>query len=109
MSSLGASRTPLDSITTYLAGRFSVSELTHGVALLYSSFSRQDILSLARVGILRDPRRLLGYYEQIVILQIILARPDICLSELQDELFSHFGIPLSVPTIRRTLKAHELY
>ena len=56
-----------------------------------------------RVG-RRGPRRLLGDYEQVVILQTILARPGIYLSKVQDELFNHFNILISVPTICRTLK-----
>ena len=50
------------------------------------------------------PQKLLGEYEQLVILHNILKRPGIYLCELQDELFDRFGVLVSVPTICRTLQ-----
>lgn len=50
------------------------------------------------------PRMLMGDFEQITLLRVILENPGIYLQEIQDELFHIFGVLVSVPTICRTLK-----
>ena len=50
------------------------------------------------------PRMLMGDFEQITLLRVILENPGIYLQEIRDELFHIFGVPVSMPTIRRTLK-----
>ena len=50
------------------------------------------------------PRMLMGEFEQTTLLRLVLANPGIYLQELQDELHDIFGVPVSVPTICRTLK-----
>ena len=88
------------STPSQLADRFCVSERT---VMRYIQLFQQTGDIEPGVGA-RGPRRLLGDYEEVVILQTILARPGIYLAELQDELFDHFGVLVSVPTICRTLK-----
>ena len=83
-----------------LAGRFCVSERT---VWRYIQLFQQTGDIEPRAG-RRGPKGLLGDYEQVVILHTLLARPGIYLSEIQDELFNHFGVLVSVPTICRTLK-----
>lgn len=51
------------------------------------------------------PYPLMGSYEQIVLLRMILEHPGIYLSEIQVKLFEMFGVDVSAPTICRTLKA----
>lgn len=50
------------------------------------------------------PRMLMGDFEQITLLRLILENPGIYLEELQDRLLVIFGVLVSVPTICRTLK-----
>ena len=51
------------------------------------------------------PQPILGSYEQIVLLRLILEYPDIYLSEIQSKLFNTFGAEVSASTFCRTLKA----
>ena len=50
------------------------------------------------------PQHLLGEFEQIVLLRLILANPGIYLYELKGELGKMFGVPISEATICRTLR-----
>ena len=47
---------------------------------------------------------LMGDYEQLILLRLILERPGIYLSEIQRKFFDMFGVEISVSTICRTLK-----
>ena len=47
---------------------------------------------------------LLGSYEQLILLRLILEHPGIYLSEIQSKLFDIFRVEVSAPTICRTLK-----
>ena len=53
---------------------------------------------------LNGPRCLMGDFEQLVLLRLILDNPGIYLKELEAELLDKFGVLISVPTICRTLK-----
>ena len=56
------------------------------------------------------PRLLMGDFEQITLLRLILENPGIYLDELQDRLLAIiFGVLVSVPTICRTVEAHGLH
>ena len=48
--------------------------------------------------------RLLGDFEQLGLLQLILENTGIYLHELQERFYSRFGVTISVPTICRTLR-----
>ena len=51
------------------------------------------------------PYPLMGDYEQLILLRLILERPGIYLSEIQRKFFDMFGVEISVSTILcRTLK-----
>ena len=50
------------------------------------------------------PPKLLGEFEQLVLLRIITNNPGIYLREIQLEWLRRFGITVSVPTLCRTLK-----
>ena len=51
------------------------------------------------------PMRLLGDFEQLILLRLILDKPGIYLHELQTEFFQMFGVSVSVSTILcRTLR-----
>ena len=50
------------------------------------------------------PQRLLGSFEQLTLLRLILQRPGIYLHELQGELRHIFGVTVSVSTICKTLR-----
>ena len=50
------------------------------------------------------PAMLLGEFEQLTLLQVILEDPGIYLHELQEKLLQMFGITMRVSTICRTLK-----
>ena len=51
------------------------------------------------------PGCLMGDFEQLVLLRLVLENPGIYLHELQEELINKFGVPISVPTICRTLRS----
>ena len=53
------------------------------------------------------PMRLLGDFEQLILLRLILDKPGIYLHELQTEFFQMFGVSVSVSTICRTLRRME--
>lgn len=63
--------------------------------------STGDVVPRARSN---GPPRLLGQYEQLIILRLIIEVPGIYLSEIQEELYNKFGVEVSAPTICRTLK-----
>ena len=49
------------------------------------------------------PSRLLGDFEQLVLLNLILENPGIYLDEMKDKLLDRFGVTVNVATICRTL------
>lgn len=49
--------------------------------------------------------RMLGEFEQLVLLRLIMDNPGIYLAEIQDNLFTNFSITCSASTICRTLKS----
>lgn len=51
------------------------------------------------------PKCLMGDFERLILLRLILENPGMYLQELEVELFKKFGVPISVPTICRTLKS----
>ena len=81
-----------------IAALLHVSERTvrRYVALFYRS---GDVRPGARKNGLQ---RLLGEFEQIVLLRLILANPGIYLYELKSELVKMFGVSVSEATICRT-------
>ncbi len=85
---------------TQLADVFCLSERT--VRRYIDKFYHTGDVEPKQGG--QGPMKLLGDYEQLVILQMILERPGIYLLELQNKLFLKFGVPVSVPTICRTLR-----
>lgn len=50
------------------------------------------------------PKRLLGDFEQLTLLRLILEHPGIYLHEIQAEFFRMFTVEVSVPTICKTLR-----
>ena len=50
------------------------------------------------------PPKLLGDFEQLVLLRLILKNPGIYLHEIHAEWFARFGVDVSVPTFCKTLK-----
>ena len=50
------------------------------------------------------PQPLLGDFEQLILLRLIGENTGIYLHELQEKLHSLFGVPVSIPTICRTLQ-----
>ena len=50
------------------------------------------------------PPRLLGEFEQLMLLRLILDRPGIYLHEVQSEWVARFGVDVSVPTLCKTLR-----
>ena len=91
-TSLTTDRTPAN-----IAQIMNVSERT---VWRYISLFKQtgDIQPIPRRN---GPRMLMGDFEQITLLRVI---PGIYLQEIQDGLLHIFGVPVSVPTIYRTLK-----
>ena len=83
-----------------LAGMFSLSE--RSVRRYIELFHQTGDIEPKDGG--HGPLKLLGEYEQLVLLHMILDRPGIYLSELQMKLYEKFGVYVSVPTICRTLK-----
>ena len=51
------------------------------------------------------PMRLLGEFEQLALLRLILERPGIYLHEVQTELYAMFGVQVSISTICKTLRS----
>ena len=96
-------------VWTYLAHRSTISELAH-IFHLSERTVRRYIELFYRTGDVTPrkgvcgPKKLLGDYEQLVLLQLILNRPGIYLQELQTNLLEKFMVPVSVPTICRTLR-----
>ena len=68
------------------------------MALFYRS---GDVRPRARKN---GPQHLLGEFEQIILLRLILANPGIYLYELKSELVKMFGVSVSEATICRTLR-----
>ena len=67
-----------------------------------SSFQQTgDVQPVARQN---GPQRLLGDFEQLLLLRLIITNPGIYLRELQDKLQEGLGSTVSVSTICRTLK-----
>ena len=50
------------------------------------------------------PERLLGDFEQIILVQVLSENPSIYLYEVQEHLEGVFGVTISVSTICKTLK-----
>ena len=50
------------------------------------------------------PDKLLGDFEQLLLLRLILQNPGIYLHEIKDRLLSMFGVTVTTATICRTLK-----
>lgn len=83
-----------------VAEAFCLSEQT--VRMYVGIFQRTgDVLPKAYVP---GPKKLLGTYEQVILLQMVMSRPGIYLHELQLDLEKKFGCLISVPTTRRTLQ-----
>ncbi len=51
------------------------------------------------------PQKLLGEFEQLLLLRLILAEPGIYLYEIQDKLNQFFGVTVSMSTICRTINS----
>ena len=96
-------------VWSYLAHHLTLSELAHTYNLSERTV-RRYIVNFHRTGDIqpkkgrRGPKKLLGEYEQIVLLQMILERPGIYLVELQMKLLEKFWVHISLPTICRTLR-----
>jgi len=69
------------------------------VALFYRSGDVRP-----RVCNKNGPERLLGEFEQLTLLRLILANPGIYLHEVKGELLNMFGVSVSEATICRTLR-----
>ena len=50
------------------------------------------------------PLKLLGDFEQLVLLNLVLENPGIYLDELKEKLLNRFGVMVNAATICRTLK-----
>ena len=96
-------------VWSYLAHKRSYSE----IAVLFSVSERTVRRYIARFQITGDvvpckrrhgPALLLGEFEQMMMFRMILDKPGIYLSEIQDELMRAFGVYVCVSTICRTLK-----
>ena len=80
---------------------FTVSERT-----VWRYLSLFNLKGDVQVAERRDgPICLMGDFEQLILLRLILENPGVYLHELQVELFHKFGVPISIPTICRTLKS----
>ena len=85
---------------TDISNLLSVSEKT--VRLYLHLFQTTGEVEPAKYK--RGPDRLMGDYEQVVLLKIILESPGIYLSEIQEKLINLFGVRVSLSTICKTLK-----
>lgn len=68
---------------------------------LHRFYQLGDVQPLPRRN---GPNRLLGDFEQVILLRLIAETPGIYLHELRDELFQMFGVHVSASTICRTLR-----
>ena len=50
------------------------------------------------------PRKLLGEFEQVLLLRLIINNPGVYLHEIQQEWIARFGVSVSVATFCKTLK-----
>lgn len=96
-------------VWTYLTSQHTLSEIARTFCLCERSVRRYVDLFYRTGDVLpqvssHGPKKLLGEYEQVVLLQLILSNPGIYLIELQTELSKKFGVLVSVPTICRTLR-----
>ena len=96
-------------VWSYLAHKRSYSE----IAMLFSVSERTVRRYIGRFQTTGDvvpckrrhgPTLLLGEFEQMMMFRMILDKPGIYLSEIQDELMRVFGVYVCVSTICRTLK-----
>lgn len=93
----------------YLAHHSAISELADTFCVCERSV-RRYIDNFYQTGDIEPkigghgPKKILGGYEQLVLLRLILDRPGIYLIELQMSLFNKFGVLVSLPTVCRTLR-----
>ena len=86
--------------TTRIARLMNVSERT--VTRYIALFRRTgDVYVRERRN---GPRRLIGDFQQVTLMRLVLENPGIYLHELQTKLFHILGVPVSIPTICRTLR-----
>ena len=97
-------------VWTYLAHHTSMKDIAELFQVCEESVWRYVTLSLQTGQVearkqRHGPPTLLGEYERLVILQIILENPGIYLNEVRDKLLDKFGVPFAVSTICKTLKS----
>ena len=83
-----------------LADRFQVSPVS--VRRYINLFKRTGDVQPKKQQ--HDPPQLLGDFERLVLLKLILKNPGIYLSEIQQEFLRRFGVNVSVSTFCKTLK-----
>ena len=96
-------------VWTYLASNATLTDIASTFCLSERTVRRYVDLFYQTGDVLpkesaHGPKKLLGDHEQVVVLQLILSTPGFYLQELQAELLKKFGVPVSVPTICRTLR-----
>ena len=96
-------------VWTYLAHHISTKEIAELFQVCERSVRRYISLFLHTGDVeakqqRHGPPTLLGDYERLVILQIILDHPGIYLNEISDKMFAKFGVLFAASTICKTLK-----
>ena len=93
----------------YLAGQYSFQEISQVLQLSDRSV-RRYIDAFLQTGEVKPksyrhgPTMLLGEFEQILLLRLVLNNPGIYLDEIQIKLYQFFGVVVSLSTICRTLR-----
>ena len=96
-------------IWLYIAHESTPSEISHLMCISERTV-RRYIALFEETGDVKPatyrhgPPRLLGDFEQLTLLQLILQHPGIYLHELQEKLVEYFGVRVGMSTICRTLK-----
>ena len=96
-------------VWSYLAQQLSISELADTFSVNERTVRRYIDLFYSTGDIEpksggQGPKRILGEYEQLILLRLILTKPGIYLTEVQSGLLEKFGVLVSLPTICRTLR-----
>ncbi len=96
-------------IWLHIAHKNTPSEISHLMCISERSVWRyialfQETGDVKPKSYHHGPHRLLGDFEQLTLLRLIIQYPGIYLCELQEKLVENFGVRVGVATICRTLK-----
>ena len=93
----------------YITQYLEVHEISKQLSILERTVRRyihpfEQIGDIKPVSQRHGPHRLLGEFEQLMLLRLVLDKPGIYLHEVQSEWVARFGIDVCVSTLCKTLR-----